>query len=73
MPLSPGVSELVTIGGAAAAPNTPDGKIFSTDSSVKSITLNPFGPLETGRTVTAGEGIALKKSSGSSISGSTTA
>jgi hypothetical protein len=73
MPLTPGVSELVTLGGAAAAPNTPNGKLFGTGKSVKSITLNPFGPLEAGRTVVAGEGIALKKSAGSSISGSTTA
>lgn len=69
MPLTPGVSEVVTLGGSASAPNTPNGKIFSTGSTVKSVTLNPFGPLEAGKTVSGG--IALKKSAGSSIGNTT--
>lgn len=71
MPLTPGVSEVVAHGGSAAAPNTPYGKIFGTGKTVKSVTLNPFGPLEAGRTVSGG--VALKKTAGSSISGTTTA
>jgi len=66
MPLTPGVSELVTLGGSAAAPNTPNGKIFSTTSTVKSVTINPFGPVEAGRPTPSG-GVKLKASAGSSI------
>lgn len=66
MPLTPGVSEVVTLGGSAAAPNTPNGKVFSTSSTVKSVTLNPFGPLEAGRP-TPSDGVKLKASAGTSI------
>lgn len=73
MPLSPGTSELVTIGGSGAAPNTPRGKIFSTTNTIKSITMNPLGPLEAGRTVQPSTGIRLKAAAGTSIPGNTTA
>ena len=60
MPLTPGTSELVTIPAAQAV------------GGVKSITLNPFGPVEAGRPTPAG-GVKLRASAGSSISGTTTA
>lgn len=71
MSIAPGSSRVVTLGGASAAPNTPNGKLFGSTKSVKSFTLNPATPLEYGRTVSGGE--ALKATSANSIAGNTTA
>ena len=67
MSIAPGSSRVVAVGGSAAAPNTPYGKING--RTVKSVTLNPMTPLEYGRTVSGGE--ALKATAASSISGAT--
>lgn len=67
MSIAPGSSRVVAIGGSAAAPNTPQGKING--RTVKSVTLNPSSPLEYGRTVSGGA--ALRATAASSISGAT--
>ena len=67
MSMAPGSSRVVAVGGTAAAPNTPYGKING--RSVKSVTLNPMTPLEYGRTVVGGE--ALKATAANTISGAT--
>ena len=69
MSIAPGSSRVVTVGGSAAAPNTPYGKVFGSSKTVKSVTLNPSSPLEYGRTVVGGE--ALKATAASTISGAT--
>jgi len=69
MSIAPGLSRVVAVGGTAAAPNTPYGKVFGSSKTVKSVTLNPPTPLEYGRTVSGGE--ALKATAASSISGTT--
>jgi len=72
MSIAPGSSRVVTIGGASAAPNSPNGKIFGSTKSVKSFTINPFSPLESGRAVAA-SGVVDRASSASSIAGNTAA
>jgi hypothetical protein len=72
MSIAPGSSRVVTIGGASAAPNSPNGKIFSSTSTVKSFTLNPLSPLEYGRSL-SGTGGLDRASSASSIAGNTAA
>jgi len=72
MSIAPGSSRVVTIGGSAAAPNVPNGKIFSSTSTVKSFTLNPNTPLEYGRSLSGAGGLD-RASSASSIAGNTTA
>ena len=69
MSMAPGSSRVVAHGGSAAAPNTPQGKVFGSSKTVKSVTLNPASPLEYGRTVSGG--VALKATAASSISGAT--
>ena len=72
MSIAPGSSRVVTIGGSATAPNSPNGKIFGSTKTVKSLTINPMSPLEGGRAV-AGTGVLDRASSASSIAGNTTA
>ena len=72
MSIAPGSSRVVTMGGATAAPNTPNGKIFGTTKSVKSFTVNPNSPLEAGRAV-SGTSILDRASSASSVAGNTAA
>lgn len=72
MSIAPGSSRVVTIGGSSAAPNSPNGKIFGSSKSVKSFTINPFTPLESGRGV-AGTGVLDRASAASSIAGNTSA
>lgn len=72
MSIAPGSSRVVTIGGASAAPNSPNGKIFGSTKSVKSFTLNPMSPLESGRAV-SGTGVLDRASSASSVAGNTAA
>ena len=72
MSIAPGSSRVVTIGGASAAPNSPNGKIFSSTSTVKSFTLNPNTPLEYGRALSGAGGLD-RASSASSIAGNTAA
>jgi hypothetical protein len=72
MSIAPGSSRVVTMGGASAAPNNPNGKIFGSTKDVKSFTINPFSPLEAGRTV-SGNGVLDRASSASSIAGNTAA
>ena len=72
MSIAPGSSRVVTIGGASAAPNTPNGKIFGTSKSVKSFTLNPGSSLEAGRAM-SGAGELDRATSASSIAGNTAA
>lgn len=72
MSIAPGSSRVVTIGGASAAPNSPNGKIFSSTKSIKSFTINPFTPLEAGRALT-GAGELDRASVASSIAGNTAA
>jgi hypothetical protein len=60
------------MGGASAAPNAPNGKIFGSTKSVKSFTINPMSPLESGRAV-SGAGVLDRSSSASSIAGNTAA
>jgi len=72
MSIAPGSSRVVTMGGASAAPNAPNGKIFGASKSVKSFTINPVTPLEYGRAMT-GAGELDRASSASSIAGNTAA
>ena len=72
MSIAPGSSRVVTRGGSAAAPNSPNGKIFGSTKTIKSFTINPMSPLEAGRSV-AGTGILDRASAASSIAGNTTA
>jgi hypothetical protein len=72
MSMIPGSSRVVTLGGASAAPNAPNGKIFGSTKTVKSFTLNPCSPLESGRAMT-GAGELDRASAASSIAGNTTA
>lgn len=72
MSIAPGSSRVVTIGGASAAPNSPNGKIFGPNKSIKSFTINPFTPLEAGRALT-GAGELDRASVSSSIAGNTSA
>lgn len=72
MSIAPGSSRVVTMGGASAAPNAPNGKIFGSTKSVKSFTINPMAPLESGRAV-SGAGVLDRASSASSIAGNTAA
>lgn len=72
MSIAPGSSRVVTIGGSAAAPNSPNGKIFGSSKTVKSFTINPATPLELGRAVT-GTGVVDRASAASSIAGNTAA
>lgn len=72
MSIAPGSSRVVTIGGATAAPNAPNGKIFASTKSVKSFTMNPLTPLEFGRGL-AGSGELDRASVASSIAGNTAA
>ncbi len=72
MSIAPGSSRVVTIGGASAAPNAPNGKIFGSTKTVKSFTLNPLSPLEYGRSL-SGTGGLDRASSASSIAGNTAA
>lgn len=72
MSIAPGSSRVVTMGGETAAPNSPNGKIFGSTKSVKSFTINPFSPLEAGRSV-SGTGILDRASSASTIAGNTAA
>jgi hypothetical protein len=72
MSIAPGSSRVVTIGGASAEPNAPNGKIFGSSKSVKSFTLNPMSPLESGRAV-ATSGVVDRASAASSIAGNTAA
>lgn len=72
MSIAPGSSRVVTIGGSAAAPNAPNGKIFGSSKTVKSFTINPMSPLEFGRGL-AGNGVVDRASAASSIAGNTTA
>jgi hypothetical protein len=72
MSIAPGSSRVVTIGGASAAPNAPNGKLFSSTNTVKSFTLNPTTPLEYGRAL-SGAGELSRASSASSIAGNTAA
>jgi hypothetical protein len=72
MSIVPGSSRVVTIGGASAAPNAPNGKIFGSSKTVKSFTANPFSPLEAGKAV-SGTGVLDRASAASSIAGNTAA
>jgi hypothetical protein len=72
MSIVPGSSRVVTIGGSAAAPNSPNGKLFGTTKTVKSFTLNPASPLEAGRSLT-GAGELDRATAASTIAGNTTA
>lgn len=72
MSIVPGSSRVVTMGGATAAPNAPNGKIFGTTKSVKSFTINPMSPLESGRAV-SGTGVLDRASAAGSIAGNTAA
>lgn len=72
MSIAPGSSRVVTIGGSAAAPNAPNGKIFGPTKTVKSFTINPATPLEYGRTMT-GSGELDRASVASSVAGNTSA
>jgi len=72
MSIVPGSSRVVTIGGASAAPNAPNGKIFGSSKSVKSFTINPTTPLEYGRAL-SGAGELDRASAASSIAGNTAA
>lgn len=79
MSLAPGSSRVVVHGGTPAAPNTPQGKIFGSGKTVKSVTLNPASPLEYGRTVSGGvankfpsSGAAATSISGATVSGTST-
>lgn len=72
MSIAPGSSRVVTMGGATAAPNTPNGKIFGSSKSVKSFTMNPMSPLEAGKAV-SGTGVLDRASAASSIAGNTAA
>lgn len=72
MSIAPGSSRVVTIGGSAAAPNAPNGKIFGSSNTVKSFTINPMSPLESGRVV-AGTGVVDRASAASSVAGNTSA
>lgn len=72
MSIAPGSSRVVTRGGSASAPNSPNGKIFGSSKTVKSFTINPLSPLEYGRAVT-GTGVPDRASASSSIAGNTTA
>jgi hypothetical protein len=72
MSIAPGSSRVVTVGGASAAPNAPNGKIFGSTRTVKSFTINPFSPLESGRVV-SGTGVLDRASVASSIAGNTAA
>lgn len=71
MSIAPGASRVVTIGGATAAPNSPNGKLFRTTNTVKSFTINPCSPMEAGRAVSGG--IADRATSASTIAGNTAA
>jgi hypothetical protein len=72
MSIAPGSSRVVTVGGASAAPNAPNGKIFGSTRTVKSFTINPFSPLESGRGL-SGAGELDRASVASSIAGNTAA
>ena len=72
MSIAPGSSRVVTMGGTAAAPNSPNGKIFGSTRTVKSFTLNPGSPLEAGRGL-SGAGELDRASAASSIAGNTAA
>ena len=72
MSIAPGSSRVVTMGGASAAPNAPNGKIFGSTRTVKSFTLNPGSPLEAGRGL-SGAGELDRASVASSIAGNTAA
>lgn len=72
MSIVPGSSRVVTIGGASAAPNSPNGKIFGSTKSVKSFTINPGSPLEAGKAL-SGTGELDRASAASSIAGNTAA
>jgi hypothetical protein len=72
MSIAPGSSRVVTVGGASAAPNAPNGKIFGSTRTVKSFTLNPGSPLEAGRGL-SGAGELDRASVVSSIAGNTAA
>lgn len=72
MSIAPGSSRVVTIGGSSAAPNVPNGKIFGSTKSVKSFTMNPMSPLESGRAV-SGAGVLDRSTAASSIAGNTAA
>ena len=71
MSIAPGSSRVVTIGGATAAPNTPNGKLFGTSKTVKSFTINPLSPVEYGRVVSGG--VADRATSASTVAGNTAA
>ncbi len=71
MSIAPGSSRVVTIGGASAAPNNPNGKIFGTGKTVKSFTINPRSPMEAGRAVSGG--VADRATAASTIAGNTAA